>query len=408
MANILYISYDGLTDALGQSQVIPYLLGLAEKGHKISVLSTEKEANYLQKKTQIQSILGGKIAWHHIVYTKKPPLLSTLKDINCLWKKAKELQKTNSFDIVHCRSYIAALIGLRMKKTFKTKFVFDMRGFWADERVDGKIWNLKNPIFNQVYNFFKRKEIDFLNQADATISLTNNAKSKILDWENISNQPINIEVIPCCVDIDRFDASKIEENQKNKLRNELGINENDFVISYLGSIGTWYMLEEMLDFFNRVLLQKPNAKFLFITSENPDYIYTEAKKRNIDKKYFVIQRADYTEVPLYLSLSSFALFFILPVFSKSASSPIKQGEIMSMGIPIICNSGVGDTDFVLNKYQCGVLVNQFNDREYDFAIAQMLEKKFDKTEIREAAKDFYALKKGIELYHNTYQKVLEK
>jgi len=397
-----------MTDSLGQSQVIPYLLGLAEKGHQITILSTEKEANFLQKKEQIKTILEGKIVWKHIIYTKKPPLLSTLKDINCLWKKAQDLQIKHSFDIVHCRSYISALIGLKMKKKFNTKFVFDMRGFWADERVDGKIWNLKNPIFNQVYNFFKRKEIVFLSQADATISLTNNAKTKILDWKNIPNQPINIEVIPCCVDIERFDASKIEENQKNKLRKELGIDENEFILSYLGSIGTWYMLEEMLDFFNRLILIQPNAKFLFITSEDPDYIYTEAKKRNIDQKYFVIQRADYTEVPLYLSLSNFSLFFILPVFSKSASSPIKQGEIMSMGIPIICNSGVGDTDYVLNKYNCGVVVNQFSDRDYDYAIAQILEKKFDKTEIREAAKDFYALKKGIELYNNTYQKVLKK
>jgi hypothetical protein len=40
--NVIYISYDGMTDPLGQSQVIPYLIGLTKKGHNISIISCEK------------------------------------------------------------------------------------------------------------------------------------------------------------------------------------------------------------------------------------------------------------------------------------------------------------------------------------------------------------------------------
>src|SRR4051794_20204501 len=42
MTSVLYITYDGLTDPLGRSQVLPYLTGLAERGHRITVLSCEK------------------------------------------------------------------------------------------------------------------------------------------------------------------------------------------------------------------------------------------------------------------------------------------------------------------------------------------------------------------------------
>lgn len=41
---ILYLTYDGLSDPLGQSQVIPYIVGLSKRGHKIVVLSSEKKA----------------------------------------------------------------------------------------------------------------------------------------------------------------------------------------------------------------------------------------------------------------------------------------------------------------------------------------------------------------------------
>ena len=37
----------------------------------------------------------------------------------------------------------------------KSKLLFDTRGFWADERVDGGLWNLKNPIYNYLFEYLK-------------------------------------------------------------------------------------------------------------------------------------------------------------------------------------------------------------------------------------------------------------
>lgn len=409
MANILYISYDGMTDSLGQSQVIPYLIGLTKKGHKIDILSTEKPKIFKQKKYKISELLKeNNIEWNFIYYRKNPPVISTISDINDLWKKAKKLNKKKKYDIVHCRSYISALVGVRMKREFSTKFVFDMRGFYADERVDGKIWNLKNPIFKWVYNFFKGSEVEFLEESDLTISLTNNAKNKILQWKHINTKNIDIEVIPCCADMQRFDPNIIAKEDISKLKQNLDIKQNDFVLTYLGSIGTWYMLDEMLDFYKVLLNKIPNSKFLFITAESSEFILSKAKEKNISADKFIIKQVDYTEVPLYLSVSNYALFFILPVFSKSASSPIKQGEIMSMGIPIVCNSGVGDTDFVINNYNCGILVENFNNKDYEKAIDKMLNTNLEADKIRDAAKDFYSLEKGINLYNKVYTNVLGK
>ena len=167
------------------------------------------------------------------------------------------------------------------------------------------------------------------------------------------------------------------------------------------------MLPEMLDFFKVLLISKPRAVFLFITAEDPVSIIDNAMLKGIPREKIIIQKADYTEVPNYLALSDFSLFFILPVFSKSASSPIKQGEIMSMGIPIICNAGVGDTDYVLNEYDCGFLVEQFNDDSYEKVIKQIDKVVWNKDVIRNAASDFYSLKQGINNYNDVYVKIME-
>ena len=123
-----------------------------------------------------------------------------------------------------------------------------MRGFWADERVEGGIWDKNNPIFKRAYNFFKGKEIEFFNESDAIVSLTNNGKQEIESWDNLPNRP-QIEVIPCCVDLNHFRSEKVDKVALEAKRTQLGILKDDFVLGYVGSIGTWYMLPEMLDYY---------------------------------------------------------------------------------------------------------------------------------------------------------------
>ena len=46
MKRILYISYDGMTDALGEGQVINYLIGLRAYNYEFDILSFEKPGKF--------------------------------------------------------------------------------------------------------------------------------------------------------------------------------------------------------------------------------------------------------------------------------------------------------------------------------------------------------------------------
>ena len=98
------------------------------------------------------------------------------------------------------------------------------------------------------------------------------------------------------------------------IRAELGFKKEDFIISYVGSIGTWYMLDEMLDFFNYLQIKKPTAKFFFITKENPQLILEKAKSKEIDVSNIKIQPSSREMMPSYIGVSNFSIFFILPIF----------------------------------------------------------------------------------------------
>lgn len=402
--NVLYLSYDGMTDPLGQSQVLPYLKGLSKQGYKFHLISFEKPDKFAQHEAHIRSICEASgIEWHPLSYTKKPPLLSTLWDVYKMNKRAFSLHKNHGFSIVHCRSYISAMVGMAMKRKTGSRFVFDMRGFWADERIDGGIWSLKNPVLKSVYNFFKKKEKEFFREADHIVSLTHNGKQEIESWPELQHKKLKIQIIPCCVDLELFDPAKVSAAKLQQLKNELKISADDFILGYVGSIGTWYMLPEMLDYFKVLKQSNPKAKFLFVSGENPDNILEKAKAKDIDPKDIQVVSCLHKDVPLYISLFDLSVFFIRPTYSKKASSPTKQGEIMAMGIPLVCNQGVGDTDFIVRKYHSGEVIETLETRAYQQSVAT--EKSYDIQQIKDGAEDFFSLEKGIASYLQIYREV---
>jgi glycosyltransferase involved in cell wall biosynthesis len=402
------MSYDGMTDPLGQSQVIPYIQGLSKAGYEFTLISFEKPERYEKNKERIGKILAeSNIDWVPLSYTKQPPVLSTLYDVWRLKKKAYELHEQKNFSIVHCRSYITSLVGLQMKQELGVKFIFDMRGFYADERVDGGLWRLNNPVYKRVYHYFKKKEKEFLTYANHTISLTEAGKREIQSWKELPNQPVPIQVIPCCADLDKFSPDNIDQSILKELRAKFSLQENDFVLSYLGSIGTWYLMDEMLEFFKQVLKEKPQARFLFITNEPASMILDKAKTMHIPAERFIITPSPHHLVPTHLALSTVSIFFIKPVFSKKASSPTKQGEIMGMGIPYICNGNVGDVDEIVADTHSGYVVKDFAPGTYREVIDSFLRhEKLNSQEIRRGAFKYYSLEEGVRRYKHVYETIL--
>lgn len=405
---VLFISYDGMTDPLGQSQVIPYLSGLTQFGYSFTILSCDKPGRYQEKKDYVNKLIKNlPIDWISIPYHKNPPVFSSMYDLRALKRIAARLHKERHFDMVHTRPGIPTLAGLWLKKKFGIRFLNDVRGFWADERVDGGMWNLKNPLFRSVYKYFKEHEYECLEMADYNTCLTYVAKKEMLSWKNIKAQPLKIEVIPCSADLALFNADNINVSVKDKFRRELNISDDDFVISYLGSIGGWYLTDEMMRFCKMLSEKIPATKFLFISPHRHEDILSAAGKYGIPKSQIITRNASRHEVPVLLSFSDYSLFFIKPCYSKISSSPTKHGEIMAMGIPVITNSGVGDVKEIVENYNAGFVVDDFSDNSFSDVVRMISAGKiFDKEQIRNGALEFYSLKKAIESYSVVYKNIL--
>jgi glycosyltransferase involved in cell wall biosynthesis len=330
--HVAYLSYDGLTDPLGQSQILPYTLGLSKQGYSITIISFEKKAALETSRDKMKELLAAhQITWIPLSYTKWPPVLSTVWDIWRLRQTIIKLNRINPIQLTHCRSYITALVGQQLKRKLNIRFLFDMRGFWADERVEGNIWNLNNLLYRIIYRYFKKKEKEFWSNADHIISLTENARQELMKH----GVQVPITVIPTCVDLGHFDIKKIPLISRVNQRKRLGIGEDSFLLIYAGSWGTWYLTAEMLQFFESLRQQKSNTHFLILS---PDAVNVPEQLQS----YITHRKASREEMPALLACGDASVFFIKPSFSKKASSATKLGELVSMQLPVVTNAGWGD------------------------------------------------------------------
>jgi glycosyltransferase involved in cell wall biosynthesis len=405
---ILFVSYDGMTDPLGQSQVIPYLSNLTKFGYTFTILSCDKPANYKANKQYVEKLIAPfAIRWVSVPYHKTPPVLSALYDFYTLKRTAKKLHKLYNFDMVHSRPGLPSLVAVYLKKKYGIKFLNDIRGFWADERVDGGIWNLSNPVFKWIYKFFKRHENDCLLKADYSTCLTYKGRDILQSNKDIPHQPVQVEVIPCSADLQLFDFNNPDVVLKKEFKKELKISDKDFIVSYLGSIGGWYLTDEMMRFCSMFSDKIPHAKFLFISPHGKAVINKAAAKCGLAANKLIVREAKRHEVPVLLSFSSYSIFFIKACHSKLASSPTKHGEIMAMGIPVITNTGVGDVKEIVEKYNAGYTINDFSDGAFEEVIEKIKNgSSFKKDQIRAGAKEFYSLDIAVERYKKVYDKIL--
>lgn len=404
MKNILYISYDGMTDPLGQSQVIPYLIGLSKYYH-IHILSFEKKDRFTQESSHLESLFSkNNITWHPLFYTKNPPILSTIWDVFRMRKAAAALYKNMDCHLVHCRSYVASLAGLVLKKKYNAKFLFDMRGFWADERVEGGIWDASSALYRQIYKYFKQKEIEFIQNADHIISLTQSGKQEIINWNIPKLDSNKITIIPCCTDLSHFDKYKANKESIDQLKNKLNIGQDDYILTYSGSLGTWYLIDEMLLFYKQLSSAIPNSKFLIITNDNKIKIQENARKHEIDTTKLIVRSASRNEMPNLLALSNSSVFFIKPTYSKTASSPTKLAELLAMEIPVICNA-IGDISIYSTPLV--ITVKDFSTPEFKQAVRKLSTlTSEDKRSARVFCNKEFGLSEGIKRYLEVYNKLL--
>jgi glycosyltransferase involved in cell wall biosynthesis len=358
----LYVCYFGLREPLVQTQVLPYLRQLKSENVHVSLLTFEPRfrQNWTREDISKQRAAfdAEGISWHYLKYHKWPSLPATIYDIVLGCWIIGRIMRREGVDILHARNHVPAAMSAVAKKFKGGHLVFDIRGFMPEEYTDAGVW----PENGYLYRGLKRVERYLLRVSDAFVLLTEKARDIVFpgcsDTDNLGRP---IEVIPCCVDFERFESAG--RASRESLRAALNVTGRR-VIVYVGSFGGWYLTDEMTEFLAAAHEQDPSTFSMILTQSPRQLVIDRMSRLGIEAKNFLVTQVTPDEVPRFLGAADVAISFIKPCYSKQSSSPTKIAEYLASGLPVVCNTGVGDLEKLIDENCVGALLQEFTPDAY--------------------------------------------
>lgn len=342
---VLYISYDGMTDPLGQAQVLPYLLGLRASGHEIELLSFEKPERAGQAPSVRRRLEEAGIRWRPLRYHRRARSLATAFDLAQGAIALERVQRDFRPHVVHCRSYIAGALGLLGKRRHGWRLLFDMRGFWIDERLEG---GALRP--GALCRGLRRLERALVREADAIVSLSQAGLAELRRWPYVdATIARRLHQVPTCTDTGRFSAAFAARLARPA--------EASPVLLYLGSFGLRHPPELTLAFLRAAGRALPTARFELLVADGQAAIASGLAATGIDPARIRLDAVPPAEVPSRLAAADLAFFFVRQTYSAVASAPTKLAELLAAGVPVVCGPGVGDVDAILAAHDVGRTVD---------------------------------------------------
>lgn len=391
---VLYMSYDGMLEPLGQGQVIAYLERLAGE-FRIHLISFEKPADLVHDaavQALADRLTAAGIIWHPQRYHKWPRFVSTAWDMARATLVAMVIAKRDGISVFHARSVLSAAMLYPAKLLARGRFIVDIRGFWVDERVDGG----QVAAGGLIYRLLKRMENGMLGSADRIVALTDASAPVLRNDPRFGHPKAAIVVIPTCADLDAFTPPVAAPD--------------GFVVGYVGQIGGWYRFDRMVELFVEFRQIRPDATMLVINRRHHDELHRVFAEYGIPRDAYTVRGADLAQVPDEVRRMTVALSINAVNFANTARAPTKLAEYLGCGVPCISSEGVGDVEAILEGDRVGVVIRDFSADGKRDAVVRMLALLDDpglRCRCVDAARRRFALTDGVASYRRLYRELAE-
>jgi len=389
---VLYLSWTGLAEPLGRSQVLAYLK-LLSANHEISLLTMEKSEDLADSQLMgtLQAICKEHgIEWKFRRYHRHPRLLARAFDFLVFLGRAIMEARRFRPQLVHGRAYIASFVASIVARTRSIPFIFDMRALWPEELVVSGRLRSGSFMHKMIVSIERR----LLVRSAGIVSLTQAAVKHLTNLHpNIP--PSKLVVIPTCADLTVFRPRQRAQPSSP---------------SSIGSVGSitsgWFKLPWLMGFLAAARRADSGLRFTIVSRDDERAIRAAAAEvglRENDIKTFACSPED---VPAALAdLDVLVMFFVAGV-SKLASCPTRMAEALATGIPIVTNEGVGDVAAVIRDNRVGVLVESDSCKAMHAAYLQLLELMKDPNlshRCRSVAENLFSVESGAATYGKLYQ-----
>jgi glycosyltransferase involved in cell wall biosynthesis len=362
------------------------------------LLSFEKPDAPTEVLSEIRAQLDAAgIRWIPRLYHKSPTVPATAFDVSAGIATGLRVHLEERIHILHARSYVAAAMCLALKRLTGAAFIFDMRNFWADEKVDHGAW----PRGGRLWRATKSMERRFLLAADQVVTLTHRAERELGTFEYLKGRTPPIAVIPTCVQLELFRRSAAAPPPGRAPK-----------LVYSGSLGGRYQDAVIGRFFAAVQRLLPDATLEVWTRQDPAPILRGAIEAGAKESLIKTRRGRTTDVALALSQAHAGLSFLSDAYANRSSVPTKLGEYLASGAAVVTSPGIGDMDELLCDARTGVILETSDPtrEQLDRAaatLARLLEDPGLPERARALAERVFSIDLGVDRYDQLYRRLGE-
>lgn len=369
--SLLFVTWDGPGNNYLETAFVPVF---ARLGRRLSVLQfTYAPKEELAVTRAVMDKLGVDYRAVRVPHFRPLSLSTSLAVAWGVPILARELRRVRA-EAVLVRSAIPAMIALGARRWLgDTRLVYEADGIVQDERVDFAGWSSSGPL----YRVMREAEAQLLCRADRVITRTERCRSLLLSRAGAGVDPSRFFTVPNGKDEREF---KPDPAARAAVRAELGVAPEAPLIAYCGSLGAQYRPERMLGFYKAVQAARPDARFVLMSGHED-----KARALAAEAPGILGFRAHPEAVPRYLAAADLGLALRAPSYSQRCVAPIKLAEYLLVGLPVLSNPGVGDTEAMLTGQACAHLLPSEGDGGLD-AAARWFLSSLDKPGLRDEAR----------------------
>jgi glycosyltransferase involved in cell wall biosynthesis len=163
-----------------------------------------------------------------------------------------------------------------------------------------------------------------------------------------------IVTLPCTVDSEQF---RFNSAHRKGTRQDLGILPEDVVGIYVGKFGDIYYDHEAFDVFTRFAAGIPGFRMIVLTGMDHSRVTRLADEAGFPRGQLYVATVSHAEVPRFLAAADVAFALVRMAPSRRFCSPVKVGEYLASGLPIVITNGIGDDSDVIRDWSAGAVVD---------------------------------------------------
>ena len=334
---------------------------------------------------------------------RKPVALGSLASAIQGSKHITRVIKQQNIDVVMPRSTLPALSCLLALRNRSERLVFDADGLPLDERVDFS----GQSSSGLVYRLLRDIEAQAIRRADAVLTRSTKAIDILLARAGAQTSSDKFHVVTNGRNPNVYTTGSNESRAAARAR--LGLTNDTPLLVYAGSIGPQYCVDEMLKLFEMVLTKEATTRLLILTG-SPDSVYQALKSRPELINLVMVKSVAAKEVPTYLACADLGLAFRQPTFSMQGVAPIKLGEYLLCGLPVVATKGIGDTHFISDEV--GYVVEDMSDtvlqQVADWFVTDVLPKRTQmRMQCRQVGIEHFSLDACAQSYYKALATVIQ-